>query len=291
MTAQRQRVAVITGASSGIGKAAAQALLAQGWHVIGIGRNPARTAMAEADLRASSKTGRFDMVRANLALMTDVARAAHDVAQLTDRIDVLINNAGGMAQKKVVTAEGNEENFASNHLGPFLLTSTLLPLLKRAVADSPPGGVRILNTSSDAGEMIPGLDWNDLQTLESFESGVAYCRAKLANVLHVRGLAKRLAGDGIVAHAMHPGMVDSNFINGADEGIQAYMRSISASALTPEQGADTLVWLATADEPGRSTGGYFFQRQPREPNPLANDDAYVERLWAETERLVAVEAS
>lgn len=284
--ADSQRVAVVTGASSGIGKAAAVALAAQGWRVIGVGRDPQRCAAAEAEIRAVSSDGGVDMVRADLALMVDAARAAREIAALTDRIDVLVNNAGGIAREKVVTAEGHEANFASNHLGPFLLTTRLLPLLRRAAADAPKGGVRILNTASDASEMVPGLDWNDLQGLDHFQSGLSYCRAKLANVLFARGLARRLAADGIVAHAMHPGAVDSNFITYADEHSQATMRKYER--LTPEQGADTLVWLATAQEPGASTGGYFYQRAPRIPNPAADDPAVVDRLWEESEKLVAL---
>jgi NAD(P)-dependent dehydrogenase (short-subunit alcohol dehydrogenase family) len=185
----------------------------------------------------------------------------------------------------VVTAEGYEENFAGNHLGPFLLTNRLLPLLRRAAADAPPGSVRIINTSSDASEMIPGMPWDDLQVSDRYNAGAAYCYSKLANVLFARGLAKRLANDGIVAHAMHPGTVDSNFITHADEGTQARIRTFAAQ--TPIQGADTLIWLATAEEPGKSTGGYFYRRSPRTPNPVVNDDAYVDRLWEESEKLTA----
>src|SRR5690606_3944251 len=111
------------------------------------------------------------------------------------------------------------------------------------------------------------------------------CHVKLANVLFARGLAKRLASDGIVAHAVHPGVVATNFINHADESIQAYIRTLEAQS--PEQGADTLIWLATAEEPGKSSGGYFHERKPRTPNPLVNDEACVERLWQESEKLVA----
>jgi NAD(P)-dependent dehydrogenase (short-subunit alcohol dehydrogenase family) len=279
------RVAVVTGASSGIGKAAAKALAAQGWRVIGVGRDPERSAAAAAEIRAASGGGQVDMLRANLALLAEAARAAREIAALTDRIDVLINNAGGMCKQKVITPEGYEENFAGNHLGPFLLTTRLLPLLRRAAAEAPRGSVRILNTASDASEMIPGLDWDDLQGLGSFHPGFAYCRGKLANVLFARGLARRLAADGIVAHAMHPGAVDSNFITHADEHAQATM--LTYARLTPEEGADTLVWLATAEDPGASSGGYFHQRKPRTPNPVVDDDAYVDRFWAETEKLVA----
>ena len=285
MTADGRRVAVVTGASSGIGKETAMALAAQGWRVIGVGRDPARSAAAEQEIRAAANAGTVHMIQADLALMADAARAARDIAAQTDRIDVLVNNAGGMAKGRVMTAEGHEENFAGNHLGPFLLTLRLLPLLRRAAAGAAPGSVRIINTSSDASEMIKGLPWDDLEMRDNFSPGAAYCNAKLANVLFARGLARRLAADGIVAHAMHPGTVDSNFITHAEERTQAYIRTLASQ--TSAQGADTLIWLATAPEPGQSSGGYFYQRKPRTPNPVVEDDAYVDRLWEESERLTA----
>ena len=285
MQANNLKVAVITGASSGIGKETAKALAAQGWRVIGIGRDRGRGAAAEREIRAASSGGEVDMIQADLALMNDAERAARDIAARTDRIDVLVNNAGGMAKRKVMTREGLEENFAGNHLGPFLLTTRLLPLLRRAAADAPRGSVRIINTSSDASEMIKGIPWDDLESGENYRVGAAYCYGKLANVLFARGLAQRLTKEGIVAHAMHPGVVDSNFVTHADEGTQAYIRGLKA--LTPAQGADTLIWLASAEEPGRSTGGYFYERKPRAANPVVDDPAYVDRLWAVSEKLIA----
>ena len=280
-----RRVAVVTGASSGIGQEVAKALAAQGFRVIALGRDPARSAAAAVDIRSASTGGQVDLIRADLALLADAARAAREIAALTDRIDVLVNNAGGMAKEKVVTREGLEENFSGNHLGPFLLTVRLLPLLRRAASNAAPGSVRIVNTSSDASEMIPGLDWSDLQGLKEFRTGTAYCRAKLANVLFARGLAARLAKDGIVAHAVHPGTVASNFSTHADEATQARLKTYAA--LSPAEGADTLVWLATADEPGMSSGGYFHQRKPRTPSPFADEVANVDRLWEESEKLIA----
>jgi NAD(P)-dependent dehydrogenase (short-subunit alcohol dehydrogenase family) len=200
-----ERVAVVTGASSGLGKEAAKALAAQGWHVIAHGRDAGRSAAAEAEIRAASTTGKVDMIRADLSRMAEVERMAEAIATITDRVDVLINNAGGMARAKAVTPEGLEENFAGNHLGPFLLTNRLLPLIRSAAAAAPRGSVRIVNTSSDGSEMIPGLVWDDLQLMDRFVAGHAYCQAKLANVMHARGLAARLAGDGVVVHVLHPG--------------------------------------------------------------------------------------
>jgi NAD(P)-dependent dehydrogenase (short-subunit alcohol dehydrogenase family) len=277
------RVAVITGASSGIGKEAAKALASQGWRIIALGRDPTRSKNAAAEIRAVSCGSGVDMIVADLALLADAARAARTTAGLTHRIDVLVNNAGGMPKEKVLTAEGNEANFAGNHLGPFVLTARLLPLLHAAAQGSTPGSVRIINTSSDASEMVPGLDWNDLQSARQFNVGRSYCRAKLANVLFARGLAKRLAGSGIVAHAVHPGTVDSNFFSHADESTQARLEGLSK--ITPAEGADTLIWLALADEPGKSSGGYFYKRSPRTPNPFADDPVNVDRLWEESEKL------
>jgi NAD(P)-dependent dehydrogenase (short-subunit alcohol dehydrogenase family) len=217
--------------------------------------------------------------------MAEAARAAREIEALTDCVDLLLNNAGGMAKAKVITAEGVEQNFAGNHLGPFLLTTRLLPLLRRAAADAPQGAVRIINTSSDASEMIPGLDLDDLQGLTNYHPGLAYCRGKLANVLFARALAGRLAEHGVIAHAVHPGTVESNFISHADEQAQAHMRTLTM--MSSDQAADALLWLALAEEPGQSSGGYFHQRQPHAPNPQADDSAAVEHLWLESEKLIA----
>lgn len=289
MAAQaRTRVAVVTGASSGIGKEAAKALAAQGWRVIALGRDPGRSAAAETEIREAAADGaQVEMIVADLALMADAARAAREIAARTDRVDVLLNNAGGPAKERVVTPEGNEATFAGNHLGPFLLTNRLLPLLKAAAADQPTGAVRVLNVSSSGHLGSPGLDWSNLQLLENFQTGLAYMNAKLANVLFTRALARRVAADGIVVHAMHPGIVDSNFASHGDQAMQSYLAAKKDVAFTPAQGADTLVWLATDPEPGRSTAGYFHQRKPDTVSAQGQDEAAAERLWSESEALVA----
>ena len=283
MASDRTRVAVVTGASSGIGKEVAKALARQGWRVIGTGRDPARIAQAEADIRAVASGGTVDMLRADLSLMAATKQTAHDIAALTDRIDVLFNNAGGMPNALVLTSEGYEASFAGNHLGPFLLTRLLLPLLRATAVGMPTGSVRIINTASDASEMIPAINLDDMQNLGRWSPGVAYCTGKLANVLFARALSQRLAGDGIVAHAVHPGTVDSNFFSYAPADTQERTKNIPK--FTEEEGADTLVWLATSEEGGR-VGDYWHLRQPRKPNPIVNDDKLVARFWSETERLI-----
>lgn len=273
-----QRVAVVTGASSGIGLETARALAAQGFRVLGVGRDAARCAAAQAELGAG-----VEMLRGDLSLLAEADRLADAIAGMAGRVDVLVNNAGGMAREQVTTAEGFEANYAANFLGPFVLTARLLPLMRAAAADAPQGSVRIVNTASDGSEMIPGIDLGDLQNLGNWSPGAAYCSGKLANVLHARALAARVAGDGIVAHSVHPGTVGSNFFSHTPGSVQAAYAD--APKLTPAQGADTVIWLASAEEPGRSSGGYWYERAPRRPNPLAGDAAFVEAFWQAAEAL------
>ncbi len=281
-----QRVAVVTGASAGLGKEAARVLASQGWQVIGTGRDPVRCAAAEAEIKASAAPGAaVTMLRANLSLFADVERLADEITALTPRVDVLANNAGGMPARFEMTSEGFEAAFTGNHLGPFLLTNRLLPLLRAATTDMPNGAVRIINTSSDGSEFIETLNFADLQNLENYSNGAAYCGSKLANVLHAKALAQRLAANGIVAHSFHPGTIDSNFFDDIEDSTRAYTDTLEKLPLAA--GADTLLWLATSAEGGQSSGGYWHKRAPRKPNPVAEDPDVIERCWVESEKLVA----
>jgi NAD(P)-dependent dehydrogenase (short-subunit alcohol dehydrogenase family) len=280
------RVAVITGASSGIGLAAAKALAAQGWRIVGQGRDPQRMAAAESAIKAAATSAApVEMIRGDLSLVAGSAQLADEIAARTRRIDVLLNNAGGTGKEQVITAEGNEATFTANHLGHFVLTNRLLPLLKDTAAQSPRGSVRIINVSSAAHEISKGLDWDDLQMFKNFVPIRAYCNVKLANLLFTQTLAKRLDASGILVHAVHPGAVDTNFVNRADQGTQRYMRT--QTLLSAEQGADTLVWLASAASPGEATGGYYHNRALVQMSAAANDAEAAERLWQESEKLVA----
>ena len=273
-----RKTVLITGASSGIGKAAAMALAAQGWHVIAHGRDVERSAAAEADIRAVA-TGRVDMLHCDLSLLSDTARMADAVAALTDRVHVILANAGGMRQELVVTPEGNDASFAGNHLGHFLLVDRLMPQLRAA------GHARVISTTSDGHFYCKGIEWDDLQLIGNWVSGSSYCLVKLCNVLFTREMAKRGAPDGIVAHAFHPGVVASNFTAHAVESTRAYMATLDAQS--PEVAARPLVWLATSDEAGASTGLYWNKGVAEAPNPIALDDGVAARLWEESEALVA----
>ncbi|MBB5686725.1 NAD(P)-dependent dehydrogenase (short-subunit alcohol dehydrogenase family) [Sphingobium boeckii] len=284
--ATTKKLAIVTGASAGIGKAAARALIERGWRVIGIGRDPGRCADAEATLRALPDSD-FTMIRADLSSLSETARAADKIAQMGPFVDVLLNNAGGVFSRRIITPEGHEATFASNHLAAFLLTRKLMPQLKAAAARSRPGAVRIVAVSSTGHAQCAGVQWDDLTLAHGFTGGAAYCHAKLANILFARELARRMADDGIVSHAMHPGVVASNFASHCDAPMQAYMESLRDRSVTPEAAADTLIWLACAHEPGETTGGYYHERQWLMPSPAAQDDSAAHRLWELSETLVA----
>ncbi|MGC5256492.1 SDR family NAD(P)-dependent oxidoreductase [Gordonia sp. DT218] len=279
-------VAVVTGASSGIGRSTARKLVGLGWHVIGVGRDPVRSAAAEAEITASARDGSgFIMLRGDFTVMSDVTRVADEIAESTSGIDVLINNAGGIRDRLIVTAEGTEATFAANHLAPFLLTRELMPQLRTRAAEVPASSVRVLAVSSTAHRSSRGLDWTDLQGLHKARYGSHYLDAKLANLLFTRELARRAAPDGIVAQAMHPGVVASNFASHADEVMQAHMAA--ADTVSPDEPADTLVWLATASEGGRHGGRYFHRMAEETPGGAAVDDTAAARLWEESEKLLA----
>ena len=281
-----RRVALVTGASSGIGKSTAIRLVALGWQVTGVGRDPERCAAAQAEIAAVAGAGGFTMVRADFTSMAEVKRVADQVANRTVRLDVLVNNAGGVRDRQYITAEGTEATFAANHLAPFLLTRELLPLLTASAASRPTGTARVIAVSSSAHRMIGALDWGDLQSLDGgFQPAFAYGRAKLATILFTSELARRAGPEGIVAQVMHPGRVDSNFAAHGDEGMRAYMAS--ADTVSPDEPAETLTWLATEPAGGHPGGRYFYQKAEETPSAAARDDAAARRLWADTETLLA----
>jgi retinol dehydrogenase 12 len=275
------KTAVITGASSGIGLVIAQELAKAGWRVIAHGRDPGRSDAALQAVRDVAPDAQVEMLLADLSIMANVARFAEDVRAKTDRIDVLINNAGFTPAARVETVDGLEQCFAANHMAPFLLTNLLLPLVKAAGP-----GAQIINTASIAHRFIKDMKWDDLQQKASFNVSDAYTQSKLANILHARELAHRVASDGIRVNAVHPGFVKSNFDSHGGLAVKLMYFLGRPFSLTPAQGADTIVWLAKGGAP-EVTGEYFVKRKVTKTTPAAQSKAGAARLWQMSEEILA----
>lgn len=281
---QERPVTVVTGASSGIGFAAARALAQAGHRVIALGRDPERIAEKKAELAKAAPTDAVDWVRADFASMADVDKAAAAITGLTDHIDVLVNNAGGLLDRRIATPDGLEATFAINHLAPFLLTARLMPQLEAAKQ------AHVIAVSSIGHTMIEDMVWDDLQLEDDFDAFKAYAQSKLANVLFTRELARRTAGKGIIASAVHPGMVTSRFpLSGGAQVIEGYRQAEQAGhTVSEEQGADTVVWLATDAGNALPSGGYFADRSRVDPSAAAKDATSAKRLWEISEQLAGL---
>ena len=281
---QDRPVTVVTGASSGIGFAAARGLAQAGHRVIALGRDPERIAEKKAELAKAAPADAVDWVRADFASMADVDKAAAAIAGLTDHIDVLVNNAGGLLDRRIATPDGLEATFAINHLAPFLLTARLMPQLEAAKQ------AHVIAVSSIGHTMIDDMVWDDLQLEDDFDAFKAYAQSKLANVLFTRELARRTAGKGIIASAVHPGMVTSRFpLSGGAQVIEGYRQAEQAGhTVSEEQGADTVVWLATDAANALPSGGYFADRSRVDPSAAAKDATSAKRLWEISEQLAGL---
>src|SRR5215475_12180870 len=262
------KVCLITGATSGIGKAAAAALARQGAQVVLVGRDRARTEDVAAEIGSfSSAAPRAEI--ADLASMEQVRALAGRLAAL-ERVDVLINNAGLIAGERRVTPDGFEHVFAVNHLAPFLLTNLLLPKLTPRA--------RVVTVTSDA-HGAASLDLGNPHLAHGWDSWRSYANSKLANILFTRELARRLDGTGVTANCAHPGVVRTGFGRQARPLLKAGITIARPFMLSPERGADTIVYLASSPDVAGQSGGYYVKRQRREPSPAARDEGAARELW------------
>jgi len=274
------QVCVITGATSGIGKAAAAALARQGAEVIVVGRDPGRTEATAAAIQADGAPPPKVEI-ADLARLDQVRALAGRLDQTLDRIDVLINNAGLVLNERQVTPDGYEHVFAVNHLAPFLLTNLLRPKLTTSAP------ARVITVSSDA-HTAAKLDLDDPNLEHGWSSWRSYSNSKLANILFTRELARRLDGTGVTANCLHPGVVRTGFGRDARPLMRIGITIAKPFMLSPERGADTIVYLASSPDVAASTGGYYVKRQLREPSQAARDDGLARRLWAVSEDLTGL---
>ncbi len=271
---------IVTGANSGIGKACATELARRGAHVVMTARDPKRGEAARDDVRRASGNEHVDLMLGDFASLGSVRGLAGQLETLP-KIDVLINNAGLMQSVRSETGDGFETTFQVNHLAPFLLTTLLVPKIRQTP------GARIVNVASDAHTSGGALDFDDLQSKRRYMSFAVYGRSKLANILFTRELARRLAGTGVTTNCLHPGVVATAFGGDGDTGrlFSFGMKIARPFMITPEMGADTMVYLATAPEVAQTSGAYFVKRREKTPGRHARDDAAARRLWDESVRM------
>ena len=276
------KTVLVTGANQGIGKATAIALAQQGARVVIVARNPDKGTAALADIHAASGRDDAELIVADLSSQAEVRRAAAEFRARHDRLHVLVNNAGVYVPERHTTVDGLEETFALNHLGYFLLTRELLPVLR---ASAP---ARIVNVSSEA-HRHAHMRWDDLLFERHHYRGFkAYGQSKLANVLFTYELARRLEGTGVTANCLHPGVIASGFGQTYGGAMSLLVKIGRPFLLTPEQGARTSIYLASSPEVEGVTGKYFSKSRPVRSNGLSYCQPAQEKLWALSEEMVRV---
>ena len=272
---------VATGATSGIGEAAVLVLAGLGARIVFVARDEARAKATMRKLEAKAPGLGHRVHLADLSNMAETRRVGAAIAASEPRIDVLINNAGALFSYRLVTPEGLELTFALNHMAYFALTDALRETL---LASAP---ARIVSTSSAAHQGV-SLDFDDLQNAKGYGGYRVYGRSKLANILFTRELARRLAGTGVTANCLHPGAVATRFGESSRGSVGLLIPFVRLFFISPEKGADTIIYLASSPEVERTTGEYFVKRKIAAPSVAAQDDATAKKLWEASETLAGV---
>lgn len=275
------RTVLVTGATSGIGKATALGLATMGACLAITGRDRGRTESAAREIRAAGG-GQVDVFVADLSAQSEVRRLADEVLQRLSRLDVLVNNVGGYWNTRHVTADGLERTFAVNHLAPFLLTNLLLDRLKQSAS------ARVVTVSSHA-QAMGRIDFDDPQGARSYSGARAYNQSKLANVLFSYELARKLRTTTVTANALHPGVVRTAF-GAEDPGLlqRLFVPLLRPFMKGPAQGAATSIRLASASDLERVTDGYFANGKRTKSAKRSYDEGVAARLWRVSAELVGL---
>ena len=280
--AMKGKVVVITGATSGIGEVAARRLAAMGARIVLVARDAARGQRTLDALPHDGSGAAHSIYYADLSRISETKRIAAQIAAVEPRVDVLINNAGALFGAHIVTADNLEATFATNHMAYFVLT---LGLAKSLFAASP---ARVVSTASDAHKGNT-LQFDDLQAATGYSAIRAYGQSKLCNILFTRELARRWSGKGVTANCLHPGFVATRFGDGSGGFLSRVVRVAKTFAISPEKGAETIVYLASSPDVSAISGEYFYKCQPVTPTAAALDDATAQRLWVESAKIAGIE--
>jgi NAD(P)-dependent dehydrogenase (short-subunit alcohol dehydrogenase family) len=272
------KTVVITGATSGIGEVAAIRLAEQGARIVFTARDPARADDTMAALKKANPGADHALHMADLSTLAEMKRVAGELAR-EPQIDVLINNAGALFNKRQETADGLEMTFALNHMAYFTVTNLLLAKLKP--------GARIVTVASNAHRGAK-LDFNDLQSRKGYIGFPVYARSKLCNILFNRELARRI-GSGITANALHPGFVATRFGDNSGGLMRTVLKVAKPiGAISPEEGAQTIIYLASSPHVPGVTGEYFYECKPTTPTAEARNDEDARKLWEISESIAGL---
>jgi retinol dehydrogenase 12 len=274
------KTCLVTGATNGIGKATAGRLAELGATVLAVARDRARGEQVAAEIRRRAPRARVEVLTADLSRLGQVRTLAAQVQDRYDRLDVLVNNAGVAKFHRELTPDGLGVTFATNHLGPFLLTNLLLDQLKKSAP------ARVVTVSSDRHKQQRSIPWDDLEHRRE----CSYKASKLLNILFTYELARRLVGIGVTANCLSPGFVRTNLGREATGAFRVFLRLARPFQSSPEAGAQTSVYLATSPEVAKVSGRYFEKCTPAESSALSQDPAAAERLWQLSAQLSGLDA-
>jgi len=281
----QNKLCIITGANSGIGKATAMKLSGLGAYIVMVCRDEEKAEKAREDIITQTGNPGVEVMLADLSYQYEIREMADRFKSKFDQLDVLINNAGMIPSKREETMEGIEKTFAVNHLGPFLLTNLLLDHLKAAPR------ARVVNVSSEVHRMgAPIFDLANLQLEDNFSPIKAYGLSKLCNIMFTRELARRLEGTAVTANALHPGVVSTQLADEASWSMKLFYFIGKPFMKSPGKGAETPVYLAVSDEVEEVSGKYFRNKKDVKPAEIALDENLNRKLWERSEKLAGLKS-
>lgn len=282
MTDLNNKVCIVTGANSGIGKITARELAKMGAEVVMVCRNQKKGEEALADVILESKSNKVKLMLCDFSSQKSIRAFVEEFKSKYNKLHILVNNAGLIIPERKLTEDGIESTFAINHIGYFLTTYLLLDLLKASAPS------RIVNVSSD-GHKLGHINFNDINYENNkYKSMNVYCDSKLANILFTKELAKKLHGTGVTANCLHPGVVNTNFASDYSEKFSFLSKIVKKFFITPEQGAETQIYLASSPEVEGISGEYFDKKKIKAPSREAQDADVAEKLWKVSERMTGI---